>query len=73
METHANLVEDYPIDGLTYKPGAGASYVTNRRSVPFYPQGSNIHTTAQGVKLIKFTIAGDEHLDPSTFRVFFFS
>jgi hypothetical protein len=70
MEAHANSVEDYLIDGLTYKLNAGASYVTNRRSVTFYPQGSNIYTPAQGVKLIKFTIAGDEYLDPSTFRVF---
>jgi hypothetical protein len=71
METHINSIEDVLIDGLTYRMGPGASYITNRRSVTFYPQGSNIYSSQAGVKLIKMTIAGDEYLDPSTFRIFF--
>ena len=71
MATHINSIEDVLVDGLTYKMGPGASHITNRRSVTFYPQGSNIYSSNAGVKLVKMTIAGDEYLDPSTFRIFF--
>ena len=71
METYINPIEDVLVDGLTYKMGPGASYITNRRSVTFYPQGSNVYSSTAGVKLVKMTIAGDEYLDPSTFRIFF--
>jgi hypothetical protein len=37
MESHAQAVEDYLIDGLSFKLAPGASYVTNRRSVGFFP------------------------------------
>ena len=36
MESHAQAVEDYLIDGLSFKLAPGASYVTNRRSVSFF-------------------------------------
>ena len=41
MEHHAQSVDDAPIGGLSYKLKAGASYVTNRRSVPYFAQGGN--------------------------------
>ena len=37
MESHAQSVEDYLIEGLSFKLSPGASYVTNRRSVGFFP------------------------------------
>ena len=49
MESHAQATEDYLIDGLSFKLAPGASYVTNRRSVTFYPQGGNSYTPT-GVK-----------------------
>ena len=70
VEAHANSVEDKLIDGLSFKLGAGASYVQERKSVTFHPQGSNIYSTT-GTKLIKLLLTGDSYLDPSTFRVMF--
>ena len=42
--TTASLA-DYLIDGLSFKLSKTASYVTNRRSVTYHPQGSNIYST----------------------------
>ena len=39
MEGTANSVEDRLIDGLSFKHKAGASYVTERKSVTYHPQG----------------------------------
>ena len=36
MESHAQAVEYYLVDGLSFKLAPGASYVTNRRSVSFF-------------------------------------
>ena len=66
----ANSVEDYLIDGLSFKLKPGASYINERKSVTYHPSGSNVYTT-KGTKLIKLQITGDQWLDPSTFRVAF--
>ena len=70
MESHAQATEDYLIDGLSFKLAPGASYVTNRRSVTFYPQGGNSYTPT-GVKVIRIGLTGEGWLDPSTLRVMF--
>ena len=70
MESHAQATEDYLIDGLSFKLAPGASYVTNRRSVTFYPQGGNSYSPT-GVKVIRVALTGDGWLDPSTLRVMF--
>ena len=70
VEAAANSQEDYLIDGLSFKLKPGASYINERKSVTFHPQGSNIYS-ATGTKLIKLLLTGDNWLDPSTFRVFF--
>ena len=70
MESHALATEDYLIDGLSFKLAPGASYVTNRRSVTFYPQGGNSYTP-NGVKVIRIGLTGDGWLDPSTLRVMY--
>ena len=67
----ANSVEDYLIDGLSFKMKGGASYITDRRSVTFHPSGSNIYKPTGGTKLIKLNITGDSWLDPSTCRIMF--
>lgn len=71
VEAVANGVEDKLVDGLSFKLSPGASYVTNRRSVTFNPQGSNVYESGSGTRLIKIQLSGDEWLDPSTFRVAF--
>ena len=71
VEAMANSVEDYLIDGLSFKMKGGASYITDRRSVTFHPSGSNIYKPTGGTKLIKLNITGDSWLDPSTCRIMF--
>jgi hypothetical protein len=70
VESMANSVEDYLIDGLSFKLKPGASYINERKSVTNHPQDSNAYTT-KGTKLIKLLVTGDNWLDPSTFRVAF--
>ena len=70
MEHHAQSTDDALIGGLSYKLKPGASYVTNRRSVSYFAFGGNTYSP-NGVKVMKFNLAGDQWLDPSTFRVAF--
>ena len=51
--------------------GQGASYVTNRRSVSFFPSGSNEYGPSTGTKVIKIRLNGTDWLDPSTVKVMF--
>ena len=71
VEAIANSVEDRLIDGLTFKLAKGASYIADRRSVTFHPQGSNVYTTNSGTRLIKINLTGNGWMDPSTVRVMF--
>ena len=70
MEHHVQSVDDALIGGLAYKLKAGASYVTDRRSVTFFASGGNQYSPS-GVKVMKFNLVADQWLDPSTFRVMF--
>lgn len=69
MEAHAQSVEDNLVDSLSFKLRPGASYVMDRRSVSFFPQGGNDYAP-NGVKVIKISLTGDSWLDPSTCKVF---
>ena len=71
VEAIANGIDDKLIDGLSFKLAPGASYITDRRSVSYHPQGGNIYTPGSGAKLIRILLTGDSWLDPSTFRVMF--
>ena len=70
MEHHAQSTDDALIGGLSYKLKPGASYVINRRSVSYFASGGNTYSP-NGVKVMKFNLAGDQWLDPNTFRVAF--
>ena len=70
MEAHANSAQDKLIDGLSFKLNPGASYVQERKSITFHPQGSNIYS-GSGTKLIKLLFTGDGWVEPSTFRIMF--
>ena len=59
VEAMANAVEDKLIDGLSCKMNPGASCVTDRRSVTFHFQESNIYKTKEGTKLIRIVLTGD--------------
>ena len=71
VEAIANGIEDKLIDGLSFKMQPGASYVVDRRSVTYHPQGSNIYKPLAGTKLIRILLTGDNWLDPSTMRIMF--
>ena len=49
----ANSVEDYLIDGLSFKLSPGASYVTDRRSVTWYASGAQTYVSGQGARVIR--------------------
>ena len=71
VEAMANSVEDYLIDGLSFKLSKGASYVTSRTQSTFWPSGSNIYSTSGGTKVVKIVLNGDQWLDPSTVRIMY--
>lgn len=71
VESYANSIEDRLVDGLSFKLEPGASYIHERKSVTFHPQGSNVYSPTQGTKLIKIALTGKDWLDPNTFRVMF--
>ena len=68
MESHAQSVDDHLIDSLSFKLKPGASYVTDRRSVTYFPQGGNQYSPT-GVKVMKILLTGDQWLDPSTLKL----
>ena len=71
MEAVANSVDDALIDSLSFKLSNSASYLTDRKSVTFWPTGSNIYKTNSGTKVIRFVLTNDNWLDPSTLRLMF--
>ena len=72
LEATTNAIEDHLIDAISFKLAPGASYVTDRRSVSFFPQGSNIYKPQTGTKVIKIALTGTgEWLDPSTLQLQF--
>ena len=71
MEAHTSANEQLLVDGLSFKLKAGANYVTNRRSVSFHPQGSNIYKTNSGTKVLKIVLNSNDWLDISTVRLMY--
>ena len=70
MEATAQSVEDYLVDGLSFKLRPGASYITNRRSVTYYPHGGNQYSPT-GVQVIKLMLTGSDWLDPGSLRLMY--
>ena len=69
VDSMASSVEDYLIEGLSFKLNPGASYVTDRRSVSYYTAGSNIYQSGSGARVIRINLMGEGWLDPSTVRL----
>jgi hypothetical protein len=70
MEAHTQSVEDNLINSLSFKLRPGASYVVNRRSVTYWPSGSDTYGPTQ-TRVIKIALNGDSWLDPATTKLFF--
>ena len=70
MESISNGVEDYLIDGLSFKLSPGSSYVTDRRKSTFWASGSNVYTTT-GTRVVRFLLNGEDGtwVDPTSIRV----
>ena len=49
VDSMASSIEDYLIEGLSFKLNPGASYVTDRRSVSYYTACSNIYQSGSGL------------------------
>ena len=71
-EHYINSVEDYLIDGLSFKMPAGGSYVISRKNCTFYPAGSATYSSVSGTKLIRINLSSSsEWLDPQSVRLSF--
>ena len=69
-EPYINAVEDYLIEGLSFKMTPGGSYVTSRKNCTFYPAGSAIYSASNGTKLIRINLSSStEWLDPQSVRL----
>ena len=68
MDSYANsIVEDEMINSLSFKIDPTANYVTDRKSVTYQAQGSDIYTPGNSV--VKFVLTGTgQYLDVSTVR-----
>ena len=61
--------EDSLLESLSFDLPATTSYVQQRRLVSYYPSGATTFSP-NGVKVARFSIAGDGWLDPATLRVY---
>ena len=61
--------EDSLLESLSFDLPATTSYVQSRRLVSYYPSGASTFSP-NGVRVCRFTIAGDSWLDPSSLRVY---
>ena len=73
MESLTNSVEDYLVDGLSFKLPLTSSYIQNRTKSTFWASGSNVYKPLQGTKVVRFQLSGQDGtwLDPSTVRIQF--
>ena len=71
MESLTNGVEDYLVDGLSFKLPLTSSYITNRTKSTFWASGSNVYKPLQGTKVVRFQLPGQDvtWLDPSTVHI----
>jgi hypothetical protein len=71
MESITSSAEEVLVDSLSFKlPGSG-QYVQERRSVTFHTEGSNSYSSLGGTRVIRFKLATEGWMDPSTARFFF--
>ena len=61
MESILASQEDHLVSKVSFKlpSNAGASYVTSKQQVTFFPAGGNIYSPTSGQKIIRFNLASD--------------
>ena len=70
MEAHLNAGTSSLSSSFRHTLPATADWCTDRRSVRWYPQGSNVYSP-NGVKMLRFGLASDSWLDPMTVNLNF--
>ena len=70
MESHLNAQDSKLNTSFVHRLPATADYVVDRKMVRWYPQGSNVYSPT-GVKMLRWTLAGDQWLDPTTCQLNF--
>ena len=65
--------EDILIGNLSFKLNKGSSHIVDRRSVSFWPNGSNIYKSTSGNRVLKCSLNDEDNswLDPQSVRIFF--
>ena len=73
MESITNGVENYFVDGLSFKLPLTCSYITNPTKSTFWASGSNMYKPLQGTKVVRFQLSGQDGtwLDHSSVRIQF--
>jgi hypothetical protein len=71
MESILASTEDHLVSNLSFKlpSKSGASYVTSKQQVTFFPAGGNIYSPTSGQKIIRFNLASDGYMDLSSLVV----
>ena len=70
MEATTAAIDDTLIEELDFKLKPGASYITGRRNCSFFSMGGNEYSP-QGVRVLRFQLASDGWLDPSSVRIMY--
>ena len=69
-EHYIDVVEEYFIEGLSFRMPPGGSYVSSRIDCTFYPAGSAYYSAANGTTLIRINLSSStEWLDPQSIRL----
>ena len=67
VDSMASSVEDYLIEGLSFKLNPGVSYVTDRRSVSYFTAGSSIYQSGSGARVIRIISRARDGWTPQRF------
>jgi hypothetical protein len=71
MESITQAAEEILVDSLNFRlPGSG-QYIMERKSVTYQAEGGNTCSPNAGTRVLRFKLASEGWLDPSTLRVFF--
>jgi len=70
MESIVQSSETTLLGSLNFTPGKAGPYVEDRKSVQIHP-GSGNYFSANGIRTLRFTLAGSDWLVPETLRLGF--
>jgi hypothetical protein len=71
MDSLVAGAEEILFDTLNFSLPKTAGYIVERKFSTFQTEGSNAYSAASGTKIVRFRLASEGWLDPSTVRFFF--